>query len=116
MLIPQKDLLPEVREHMRGGDGSVRLYQVPQAQLPAGTRLCAVIELQPGCSIGSHAHEKETEVFHFIAGQGEVDDDGTARAVCAGDTLSTGGGASHGVRNTGSEPLRFFAIIVLNPD
>ena len=116
MLIQKQELLPEVREHMRGGEGTVQLFQTPQDRLPAGTRLSAVIELPPGASIGAHAHEKETEVFHFIAGEGEVDDDGTVRAVKPGDTLTTGGGASHGVRNTGSEPLRFFAIIVLNAD
>lgn len=115
MLIKRSELISEVREHMRGGDGAADLNLVPENLLPAGTRLCSVIELAPGCSIGSHAHAGETEVFHFIAGQGEVDDDGTIRTVAPGDTLTTGGGASHAVRNTGSGTLRFFAIIILNP-
>lgn len=116
MIIERKQLVTEVREHMRGGDGSAVLHTVPQEMLSAGTRLSSIIELEPGCSIGAHAHEKETEVFHFISGSGQVDDNGTIRDVHAGDTMVTGGGASHSVRNTGSETLRLFAIIILNPD
>lgn len=116
MIIERKQLVTEVREHMRGGDGSAALHTVPQQLLASGTRMSAIIELDSGCSIGAHAHEKETEVFHFISGSGQVDDNGTIRDVRAGDTMVTGGGASHAVRNTGSDTLRFFAIIILNPD
>lgn len=116
MLIQQSQLVTEVRERMRGGDGHANLHMLAQDMLPKGSRFCAVMELEPGCSIGSHAHDKETEVFHFISGSGEVDDNGTPKAVHAGDTMVTGGGAGHGVRNTGSETLRFFAVVILNPD
>ena len=55
----------ELREHMRGGDGAAVLDTVPAAMLPAHTRLAGVITLKKGCSIGSHAHEGETEIFLF---------------------------------------------------
>ncbi len=116
MLVKENQLNTEVRQNMRGGDGQSKLNLVPEGMLPKGTRLCSVIELESGCSIGSHTHDKETEVFHFICGSGEVDDNGEVKAVSAGDTMMTGGGGTHSVRNTGSETLRFFAIIILNAE
>jgi mannose-6-phosphate isomerase-like protein (cupin superfamily) len=102
----------EERENMRGGVGATILDLVPAASLPLHTRLAGTITLKAGCSIGNHAHVGETEIYLFISGEGTVDDNGTPVSVKAGDVIFTGGGASHGVVNSGTEDLIFNAVIV----
>ncbi|GHV74958.1 hypothetical protein AGMMS49940_22600 [Spirochaetia bacterium] len=63
-------------------------------------------------SIGYHQHDAETEYFIFTSGAGTANDNGTEHPVKAGDMMVTGNGASHSVKNTGSVPLVFNAIIV----
>ena len=115
MLIQPSQMIPEVREKMRGGAGHVNLAQVVTGErLPKNVRLSAVITLQPGCSIGWHVHEKETEVFFIASGKGVANDNGETRPIAAGDVLVTPDGCGHAIENNGSLPLVFFAIIVLN--
>lgn len=100
-----------LRPNMRGGDGTAKLYAL-MPQLPAKLRLFSRIELEPGCSIGYHEHENETELFYFIEGHGRVCDDGIWHDVSAGDAMSTPDGHGHAVENTGDSPLIFVAAIV----
>lgn len=103
----------EVREHMRGGAGSVRITHFfdESADLKAPTRLCARLELEPGSSIGPHRHDGEEEIFLVLAGRAEIDDDGTLAEVGPGDAIATGN-ASHGVRSLGPDKLVLAAFIV----
>lgn len=99
------------RPNMRGGNGTAELRAL-LPQLPENLRLFSRIELAPGCSIGYHVHERETELFFFLSGSGRACDDGTWFEVSAGDAMSTPDGHGHAVENTGSEPLVFVAAIV----
>ena len=111
MIVHSSEQALEKRPNMRGGNGTVELRAlIPE--LPAATRLFSRIELAPGCSIGYHVHENETELFYFVSGSGRVSDDGTWIDVCAGDAMSTPSGHGHSVENTGSEPLVLLAAIV----
>ena len=101
----------EKRPNMRGGNGTVELRAL-MPELPAKVRLFSRIELAPGCSIGYHVHEGETELFYFASGSGRVCDDGEWFDVAAGDAMSTPSGHGHAVENTGSEPLVLLAAIV----
>jgi mannose-6-phosphate isomerase-like protein (cupin superfamily) len=115
MLVKSSQMTVETRETMRGGAGRVHLAQVFAAEtLPKNVRLSAVIALESGCSIGWHVHEKETEIFYFVSGSGVANDNGSTVAVSAGDCIVTPDGCGHAVENNGSEPLKFFAVIVLN--
>ena len=115
MVTKSSQMAVDVREKMRGGAGQARLAMVfRNDELPKNVRLSAVITLEPGCSIGWHVHEKETEIFYFVSGTGMANDNGQPVAVTAGDCLTTPDGCGHGVENTGKEPLVFFAVIVLN--
>lgn len=104
----------EVREQMRGGNGSVVITNLEKELLPASCRLFATLRLAPGCSIGAHEHVNEAEMFYFVSGEGVVTDDGERIAVKAGDTMTTASGHSHSVENTGSEDLLIVAAIVKN--
>lgn len=111
MLYKKETFTPEMREHMRGGNGAAELTALAP-EIPKNLRLYSMIRLAPGSSIGYHVHENETELFHFLAGSGVADDNGTRVRVSAGDTLATPSGNGHSVENDGSEDLVFLAVIV----
>ncbi|MDD3244382.1 MAG: cupin domain-containing protein [Eubacteriales bacterium] len=103
----------EIREHMRDGAGQVTmLHCLTGEQLPAKCRLMAQITLQPGCGIGYHVHTGETEIFSFLQGEAQVDDNGTKRICRAGDVLATPNGCGHAVHNAGEVPVVMTAVII----
>ena len=104
----------EERVAMRGGNGTVKIEHLlePARDLTSATRLYARLTLDPGVSIGVHAHTGEEEIFHILAGSGEFDDNGKKLPLAPGDTTVTGGGASHGIANTGTAPLVVLATIL----
>lgn len=104
----------QLREKMRGGNGTVKLLHVFKDELPKKCRLMAHITLSEGCSIGFHDHISETEIYYFLKGKGVTIDDGVERTISAGDAILTGGGAGHSVTNTGKEDMEFIAVIILD--
>lgn len=113
MIYRSEDMKTTERFEMRGGNGTVKLTGLV-GELPAGARLFSRIVLEKGVSIGVHPHEGETELFSFVSGSGRACDDGTWYDIKAGDAMSTPSGHSHGVENTGDEPLVIVACIVLD--
>ena len=112
MVLHRKDMKTDVMEKMRDGEGSTRLTHLVDTSKEKHTRLLAEVILEPGCSIGNHPHINETEYYFIISGTGTVDDDGKEVTVNAGDSVITGNGASHSIKNSGKEPLVFHAVIV----
>jgi len=104
----------ETRENMRGGTGPITLrhYFTP-AEFGAKTRLCALLTLPPGSSIGEHAHEGEDEVYLILRGSGVVREKDGERNVSAGDAVLTGRGESHAIANNGTETLEVAAFVIL---
>lgn len=102
----------EVKEKMRGGEGSVSFVHLADCEHEKNIRMLAELTLQPGSSIGRHSHENETEYFTVLSGSGTINDNGTDVQVKAGDSIVTGNGAFHGVVNSGSVPLVLHAVIV----
>jgi mannose-6-phosphate isomerase-like protein (cupin superfamily) len=99
-------------ERMRGGDGSARLTYLLDGSTQKNARMFAEVTLNPGCSIGYHQHNSETEYYFILSGTGIVNDDGKEVEVKQGDSIITGNGASHSIKNAGAEPLVFHAVIV----
>jgi mannose-6-phosphate isomerase-like protein (cupin superfamily) len=104
----------EIREHMRDGDGQVEILHIfKKEELTGKARLFAKIRLHKNCSIGSHPHNDEEEIFYILSGKGVVVDEDKEYAVEQGDAVLTGGGASHSIRNNEDQPLDFIAAILL---
>ena len=103
----------ERRSAMRGGAGevTVRHYLKPD-EIKARTRLCAELVLPPGASIGPHDHVDEDEIYIIQKGKGAMTDGGKEILVEAGDAILTGQGASHSIKNTGTEDLVVTAVII----
>ena len=103
----------EYREHMRDGDGTVQITNFIQGQeeLNGKGRLFARLLLNPGCSIGYHVHENDSELFYIIRGTGEYSDNGEIRTVKAGDVTVCPAGTGHGIANRTDEILELIAVI-----
>jgi mannose-6-phosphate isomerase-like protein (cupin superfamily) len=64
---------------------------------------------KPGSAIGYHL-QKEDEIYYVLSGRGEMTIDGKSFEVKPGDAVLTRPGASHGLKQVGSEDL----VILIN--
>ena len=112
MVIHRNEMKTEIKEHLREGEGSVQMIHLVDGSTQKNARLFTEMTLNPGCSIGYHKHDSETEYFFILSGTGTVNDDGKEVQVKPGDSIITGNGAFHSIKNTGDVPLLFHAVIV----
>jgi mannose-6-phosphate isomerase-like protein (cupin superfamily) len=112
MLNQRNTMKSETKEKMRDGEGTAHFTYLVDCEKEKNIRMLSEATLPPGASIGYHRHDQETEYYLILSGTGEVNDDGTVKPVKAGDAMITGNGASHSIKNTGTVPLVFHAVIV----
>lgn len=108
-------MIAEIKERMRGGEGQVTITHLFQpGEFKGATRLCARLTLEQGCSIGYHEHLNEEEIFYIISGTGILTDSTLAaeQVLCPGDAAITLGGEGHSIRNDAQETLEVLAIIL----
>ncbi len=95
-----------------GGRGEIHFNRIAEADALSGR--CNFIdsaELPPNTSIGRHTHAADEEEFYLIlAGSGTMWRDGESFPVRSGDFIRNRPGGSHGLENTGDEPLRIFVF------
>ena len=105
---PRKDVC------VQNGKGLVHIKELTDKEgLYNHGRLFAHVTVDPGCSIGYHDHQHETEFYYIIKGEAVFNDDGKEVLVHAGDICATGYGQSHGLENKSSEPVEMIALIVM---
>ena len=99
---------------IRNGNGDTEMHLICESvdELYGKGRLFNLMVLAPGNSIGEHTHEGDNEIFYFLEGTGEYNDNGTIVQVHPGDTTICSDGTLHGLKNTGDEPLEFIALIL----
>ena len=99
---------------IRGGNGETEMRKILTGadEMYGKGRMFNEMILAPGNSIGEHAHSGDNEIFYFLSGEGEYNDNGTVVTVRPGDTVICNDGETHSLKNTGKEPLRFIALIL----
>ncbi len=113
MIKRSNEFTPELRENMRGGDGTVIVTGfVSPEELNNKGRLFGKITLKPGCGIGFHVHEKDSELFYIVKGTAVYDDNGTKVTVNAGDVTVTPAGTGHAIKNETDGDVELVALIV----
>lgn len=99
---------------VQNGKGLIHIKELTdQEGLYGHGRLFGHVTVAPGCSIGYHRHEHETEFYYIIKGEALFNDDGVQRTVRPGDMCATGYGQSHGLENRSSEPVELIALIAM---
>ncbi len=108
------DALELRRQEAHGGEGRIHFARIADSASLAGR--CNFIDLAlvpPGGSIGRHQHADDEEEFYLVLeGSGEMWRDGETFQVTAGDLIRNRPGGAHGLRNTGTAPLRLFVFEV----
>jgi uncharacterized cupin superfamily protein len=107
--------LSEVRD-CHGGAGSLWCREVhgDYGRPSAGIKFVHDDVLEPGASIGEHAHQGDEEFYYILEGCGEMTLDDRTVDVKAGDFCFTGSGHRHSLRNTGAGPLRLLVVCAKN--
>ena len=100
----------ETREKMRDGNGKVVMRYA--AEGVQNCSLCAMITMGPGDSIGKHDHTTNTEIYYILDGEFLADDNGTMVTLHKGDTVVTGNGDFHSIKNATDKPATLLAVIV----
>lgn len=104
----------QMEKQVGGGKGLARMKVLAAPEeMYQSARLFNAITLDPGCSIGYHAHEHETEFYYILSGEAVFNDNGTEVTLHAGDVTQTGYGQSHGMENRSDKPVELIALIVM---
>ena len=78
---------------------------------PSGRLTVGVAEIDPDQSEKMQIHRHaQPEIYYILEGKGGVTIDGRELAVRRGTAVFIPGGAAHGTRNTGTDPLRFLYV------
>lgn len=113
MIRKNEEFKPELRENMRGGEGVIELTNFVTAQeLNDKGRLFGTIVLKPGCGIGYHIHENDTELFYVLEGEATYSDNGEIKTISKGDLAICPAGTSHSVKNDTDKDVVLMALIV----
>ena len=103
------DLMNQPEQAMpnfKGGEGIawVRMFFDGQNRILMG-------RIQPGCSIGMHTHETNSEIMHVLSGTARVIIDGRVEIVSAGQTHYCPKGHTHLTEPFGMEDLVILAVV-----
>jgi mannose-6-phosphate isomerase-like protein (cupin superfamily) len=93
------------------GTVEIRLICSPE-EMNHRARLCGVIHIDPGCSIGLHRHAGEDEYFYVFQGKALVMDGDVPEYLGPGDAHVLRDGGSHSIENVGETPLDVMAVIL----
>ena len=100
-------------EHMAGGNGHVIIKEILDAeQLNGKCGLYAQVTLEPGCSLGYHEHHGETETYYVLSGSATYMDNDKEYEIKTGDVTFCKDGDGHGIKNHGTEPIVFVALVL----
>lgn len=99
-------------ENLRGGEGSViRKTLLAPGDSFGKFKMCAVLTLAPGCTIGEHAHMPDAEFCWLLEGELVIADGGEEHTVYPGDAWICGGGDTHYTKNCSDNNAVFLAIV-----
>lgn len=113
MIHQHSEMKTEVKERLRGGQGSPAFrYLFSAEELGNRAEMLATVTLEPGASIGEHPHQGNGEVYYILSGAAQLTEDGVTREIHAGDAEFCADGHTHAIRNHTAEAVTFLALIV----
>ena len=114
-VFPDETLLKIDKKEAGGGKGTLfgaYAFTRDKATKDQAIKEVSWLTLQPGDSIGYHLHVTNEDTYVIVSGHGVFKDkDGKDYPVKAGDVTIVRKGESHGIANTGKEPLVFVDVI-----
>ena len=106
MILDWNEIPEQAMTNFKGGEGItwVRMQFDGQNRILKG-------RIQPGCSIGMHTHETNSEILHVLSGSARIIMDGQVEIVAAGQTHYCPKGHTHMTEPAGMEDLVFLAVV-----
>ncbi len=111
MIRRQAELVEEAKANIRGGLGSGRGVDFLKAGEMAGLLGLGRTTLEPGATIGEHAHPNTEDLYLILEGHGTGLLNGERFPVGPGDLFLVKAGGTHGLINDSAEPLTFLGIL-----
>jgi mannose-6-phosphate isomerase-like protein (cupin superfamily) len=106
------DVIPEIAEGVRGGNGSVTAHKLLDLFPGSAIKSVGIVRLEPGASVGEHSHQDEEDFYYCISGVGVVVDNGCEHPFTPGTLQITRSGESQAIRNTGETELVFLGALI----
>lgn len=75
-------------------------------------KLFSHAKLKAGEGVDYHIHTGEFEIYYILSGKALYNDNGEEIQIYPQTVTFTPSGKGHGIKNIGSEPLEFIALIV----
>ena len=114
-VFPNETLIKGERKEVAGGHGTLYAdyaFTRDKALKDQAVKEVSWLRLEPGDSVGYHPHVTNEDVYVIVSGEGVFKDkDGKDKPVKAGDIMIVRKGESHGIANTGKQPLVFIDVI-----
>lgn len=107
MTLDLRSIEPAVVPHFKGGAGEALVRTVFSDEMGRVVSLT----LPVGASIGLHTHTGNCEVITVLSGSGVCHDGGTDVALTPGMVHYCPEGHTHGIDNTGAEPLVLLGVL-----
>ncbi len=106
------DIIPEVAESVRGGNGTVYAHKLLDFFPGSPIQSVGIVRLEPGASVGDHSHQGDEDFYYCISGTGVVVDNGIEHPFTPGTLQITRDGETQAIRNTGETELVFLGALV----
>lgn len=101
------------KENVMGGSGVYTYTEFFSLEECPKTRVFGCNTLNPGVSIGRHAHTGEGEAYIILDGEAVVEEDGVEYILHPGDCEYCSDGHTHAIANRSDRPMCFLAVIML---
>ena len=99
------------KSNIRGGTGAARGVDLLKLGDMAGVVSLGRITLEPGSTIGEHAHPNTEDLYLILEGQGIGVLNGERFPVGPGDLFLVKAGGTHGLINDSDRPLTFLGLL-----
>lgn len=106
MKIDFKQIEETIVPNFKGGEGRyiMKHYTDDKVKIMFG-------RLEPGCSIGLHTHEGNSEIMYILSGVATYIYEGEEEVVLPGEAHYNPMGKQHTLMNKGTDDLTFFAVV-----
>lgn len=111
MIRRQSDLVEEAKVNIRDGVGAARGVDLLKRGEMAGVLSMGRTTLEPGSTIGEHAHPNTEDLYLILEGRGIGVLDGERFPVGPGDLFLVKAGGRHGLINDSDGPLTFLGLL-----
>ena len=102
-----------MRSGLAGGEGNVGTnYLLEPEETHGKCRVCNLLTIEPGSSIGLHTHEKDVEIYYLLEGELCCTDNGKEDMLYTVDVTFTNIGESHSIVNKSDKPAKLLAIVI----